>query len=109
MCDLTGATFVTSIVSGPTPQSGQKNRSSNNFSTKGAPSNSTLIWVVQNNASADNISFNVMEDKSVSHDPTIFSDVHNCNKTKDYSSGSLYISNPEGAGGQNFTVSVYYI
>lgn len=108
MCDLTGATLLTTVTSEPTPQEGQNERSSGNFSTEGAPSDSTIIWVVGDNDHADTISFDVKEDKTLASDPVIWPGVFSCSQNRYESSRSFYIANPAGAGVNNFTVSVYY-
>lgn len=78
------------------PQSGQKHRSSSNFSTKGMTKGKYLIWTVE-----DGISFDVMVDKTAASDPTILRNITNGARTP-YSgdiveNDRLYIANPGGA------------
>lgn len=100
------APVVASTVSNPTPSSGQKHRSSSNFSTEQNTQNGVLLyWQVTNNPNAVSISFDVMKDVTGT-DPTIFTGLKNGSTTKVERSDSLYIANPQNAGGQNFTVTV---
>lgn len=106
-------TLLSTVTSGSKPQSGQKNRSSGNFTTEGAPSGTTnLLWRVvplDNTVAASAISFKVMEDRSAATDPVIFSGVKD-NTTTDYkSSRSFYIANPSGSGPSGFNVLVYAV
>ncbi|MCU0287597.1 MAG: DeoR family transcriptional regulator [Acidobacteria bacterium] len=88
-----------SVTSEPKPQSGQKNRSSGNFSTEGCPG-TRLRW-----SCPTGISFNVMKDVPMGRDPVIFYGIANGTITKMYKARSLYIANPRWAD-SSFTVSV---
>lgn len=103
---------IASVISGPGPSSGQKNRSSGNFSIDSLPlGTSSLYWqvVTQDGQSIDpNISFNVMDDRSAASDPVIFRGVFNGAITSVRTDRSYYISNPSGAN-QNFIVKVYAV
>lgn len=101
---------VGSVISSPTPQPGQSNRSSGNFSLQEVPDGvQTLIWELTNNPNVSGISFNVMEDNSWGIDPTIFKDLHNASSSGVNRARSLYIANPNGAGTQDFTVTIYAV
>jgi len=88
-----------SVVSEPQPQSGQKHRSSDNFSTDNLDDWGGLKW-----SCPDGISFDVKKDKSGLPDSTEFSNVSNGTITKFSGDRNLYIANPEGAS-QEFTVT----
>lgn len=103
--------LIASIVSTPKHQSGQKHRSSGNFSTGNAPTDTSQIrWVVvtDDGSSPDGISFDVMQDIHWDTDPTIWSGVRTNQQTNYQSHRSVYIANPSGAE-SNFTVLVYAI
>lgn len=91
------------VTSAPKAKKNQKHRSSDNFSTKGMNKGTHLLWCVP-----DDITFDIMLDKSGGSDPVLASDVSNGALTQ--FSGSfedtdrLYIANPKGADG-NFQVS----
>ena len=100
--------LLAAVVSLPTPQPGQRHRSSGNFSTDNAASGAKrFIFKVINNPNADRISFDVMEDKSGATDPTIWKDEYSGNSVPVERKRDLYIANPKGAGDQDFTVEVY--
>ncbi|PEA01655.1 hypothetical protein CON37_26690 [Bacillus cereus] len=106
-------THITTIVSGPRPQSGQKNRSSGNFKIQNLPTGARGIkWVLEANGSDQptNILFNVMHDVTAGSDPVIWRGVkHGTIKIEHIATGfRYYIANPSGAT-QNFTVKVYAI
>ena len=88
-----------SVTSEPQPQKGQSHRSSGNFSTEECSGNK-LQW-----SCPPGISFDVMQDKSAAHDPTIFEGVTNGTVTDMYQARSLYVANPRHASA-NFEVSV---
>ena len=103
-------TSLVSVTSDGQPQSGQDNRSSGNFSTEGAPSGSRYLVFTIDPSSNDNyndITFNVMVDKSLGIDPTEWSGLMNNSKVKYESSRSYYIANPGSTGGNKFKVIVY--
>ncbi|MCR9163827.1 MAG: DeoR family transcriptional regulator [bacterium] len=91
------------IQSSPTPQPGQKNRSSENFGTNTVNSgDGDLLW-----SCPDGVSFNVMKDKSVAVDPVVFKSVKNGTVTKNSDDRNLYIANPKGAS-EAFTVTATF-
>ncbi|KOY83473.1 DeoR family transcriptional regulator [Lysinibacillus macroides] len=101
--------LIASVTSEKGPQSGQKHRSSGNFSTEGLPQGTkALVWEIEGGGDPDLISFNVMQDKSAATDPVIFKDVLNGNRTAVKSIRSLYIADPSGAS-SSFIVHVYAI
>ncbi|MDO7877667.1 DeoR family transcriptional regulator [Hymenobacter sp. ASUV-10] len=107
-----GQTLLATITSEAHPQSGQKHRSSGNFSTEGMPSGTKYILFTVQPSGSDNpnaIHFDVMQDKSAAIDPTRYANMYN-NSQGSYlePQRSLYIANPTGATA-NFTVSVYAV
>ena len=99
--------LLSSVVSLPHPQSGQKHRSSGNFSTDNAdPKAKFFIIKVTNNPNADDVNFDVMEDKSGATDPTIWRGMYSGNKVAVERKRDLYIANPKNAK-ENFTVEFY--
>lgn len=106
-------TEIASVTSGPNPSSGQRNRSSGNFSIENLPANSTgLYWVVLDTSGLNvnsNIVFNVKIDRSAASDPTPFSNLANGSTTPITTGRSFYIANPRGANSQNFIVKVYAV
>jgi hypothetical protein len=89
------------------PLPGQEHRSSGNFSTTDAPGGTRLLcFVVSNNSHAGSIHFKVKEDRRHATDPTIFGNVVNGACLPYHRSSALYIADPSGAGGHNFTVTV---
>lgn len=90
------ADTCTCITSAAQPLEGQKNRSSGNFSTQGCSFD--LQWTAP-----DNVSFNVMQDRSSAKDPVKLENVSNGSKTRNPDQRSLYIANPRGAS-DSFTV-----
>lgn len=98
---------IAQITSGPTPQEGQKNRSSGDFSTEGVPGGfSKFYWEVSGVSVPAGVMFNVMEDKSAAIDPVIWSDLTDGSVTEIKKFRQIYIANPRGASG-NFVVTVY--
>ncbi|MGG2134755.1 phosphatidylinositol-specific phospholipase C domain-containing protein [Bacillus sp. S2(2024)] len=98
-----------SIVSEKGPQSGQKNRSSNNFSLGSAKGKQVRVLIKNAEGQEASISFRVMRDKSADTDPVIWSGVRNgslLTVPTDANSSNLYIANPSGAT-SNFTVEFY--
>lgn len=101
--------LIASVTSEKEHQSGQKHRSSGNFSTEGLPEGTkALSWEIEGGGDPDSIKFNVMQDKSAASDPVIFKDVLNGNRTEVKSIRSLYIADPSGAS-SSFVVHVYAI
>jgi hypothetical protein len=88
-----------SITSEPTPQAGQKHRSSDNFSTGGCGSVS-IRW-----SAPGGITFDVMKDVSGGTDPVIHAGLTNGSITSNDQARSLYIANPRNATG-DFLVTV---
>ncbi len=98
---------IVSITSEGQPQHGQSHRSSGNFSTQVSKPPRQLQWFVTDNGQSSQIKFDVMEDKSLAPDPTIFKGISNGAVTAYYSSRSLYIANPSNTGGNSFGVQVW--
>jgi hypothetical protein len=98
-------TEIASVTSLPTPQEGQKNRSSGNFSVENLPEGTYALKFVVEGANPGT-HFNVMEDVSGGFDPTIWSNIYDGNTTDVQTNRSFYISNPSGAD-SNFVVKVY--
>ncbi|AFU17397.1 Phosphatidylinositol-specific phospholipase (plasmid) [Bacillus thuringiensis MC28] len=89
-----------SIVSEKGPQSGQKNRSSGNFSLEKVKSKQVRVLIKNASGQEANINFRIMRDKSGDADPTIWSNIKNgsiLTVPTDANSSSLYIANPSGA------------
>ncbi|MCY8233496.1 DeoR family transcriptional regulator [Priestia endophytica] len=98
-------TQIAAVTSLSTPQEGQKNRSSGNFSVENLPAGTyALKFVVEGGNSGTH--FNVMKDVSGGTDPTIWSNVYSGNTTDVQTDRSFYIANPSGTN-SNFTVKVY--
>jgi hypothetical protein len=98
-------TQIAAVTSLSTPQEGQKNRSSGNFSVENLPAGTyALKFVVEGTNSGTH--FNVMKDVSGGTDPTIWSNVYSGNTTDVQTDRSFYIANPSGTN-SNFTVKVY--
>ncbi|MBO1350481.1 MAG: hypothetical protein EBE86_025285 [Hormoscilla sp. GUM202] len=92
------------VVSEPGPQSGQKWRSSDNFSTS-LCEGTRMQWHIEQTDEADQIIFDVALDKSGS-DPTIFQGLVNCSITELIKDPKMYIGNPRNAT-KNFQVITY--
>ncbi|MBH8566662.1 DeoR family transcriptional regulator [Nostoc sp. CENA67] len=92
-------TLCATVTSEAQPQSGQKNRSSGNFSTQGC--GPRLKWT-----SPPLIVYRVMRDVSGGTDPVILGAVTNGLVTNAINERSLYIANPQNAK-QSFQVTVY--
>ncbi|MCC5643149.1 hypothetical protein LC607_09380 [Nostoc sp. CHAB 5824] len=84
------------VTSESRPQSGQRNRSSGNFSTQGCAA--SLKWTAP-----IPIVFDVKQDVSGGSDPTPFSGLTNDVVTVNPNQRSLYIANPKNANA-SFTV-----
>ncbi|MDT3497923.1 phosphatidylinositol-specific phospholipase C domain-containing protein [Bacillus toyonensis] len=99
-----------SITSLYRPQSGQKNRSSNNFSLNHIAAGKKVRVEVHGEGES-NLTFKIMRDKSGDTDPTIWSNVkHGTILTIPANTqlGSLYIANPSGySSNGSFTVKFY--
>ncbi|WP_411205876.1 DeoR family transcriptional regulator [Priestia filamentosa] len=98
-------TQIASVTSLSTPQEGQKNRSSGNFSIENLPAGTYALKFVVDGANSST-HFNVMKDVSGGTDPTIWSNVYSGNTTDVQTDRSFYIANPSGTN-SNFTVKVY--
>ncbi|SMD16283.1 Ca2+-dependent phosphoinositide-specific phospholipase C [Sporomusa malonica] len=104
------APLVGQVSSHYEPKHDQHHRSSDNFSTNDVNEDSIkLYWEIDKttNSHADEIEFDVMEDKNNKIDPTIFSNLRSGSWTKVKRSSKLYIANPNNAGNEDFTVKVY--
>ena len=101
-------TLVATVVSNDKPQSGQKHRSSGNFSTDSIPQGTSYVsFEVTDTANPDIIHFDVMRDKSMGIDPTEYSNAYSGFQSDNVTPHrSLYIANPKNASG-DFTVNVY--
>ncbi|MFJ8119650.1 phosphatidylinositol-specific phospholipase C domain-containing protein [Bacillus mycoides] len=99
-----------SIVSLYRPQSGQKNRSSNNFSLNHIAAG-TKVRVEIHGAGESSLAFRIMRDKKGDTDPVMWSNVkHGTVLTIPANTqlGSLYIANPSGySSNESFTVKFY--
>lgn len=101
---------IASVRSEGQPQSGQKHRSSGNFSTDDAPDGyNSFEWQVSETEQPGNVKFDVMEDKTASSDPTIWSQLTNGSSTDVQKKRRLYIANPSGSNGGSFLVTVYAV
>ena len=98
-------TQIAAVPSLSTPQEGQKNRSSGNFSVENLPAGTYALKFVVEGANSGT-HFNVMKDVSGGTDPTIWSNVYSGNTTDVQTDRSFYIANPSGTN-SNFTVKVY--
>lgn len=96
----------------PQPQSGQKNRSSGDFSIQGASQAVYLEWEISDTTAPEKIKFKVMVDKSVAVDPHLFDGkyIKNGDATQtvdpNIDERKLYIANPKDAK-ESFLVTVY--
>ncbi|RGP43747.1 hypothetical protein BTW32_29450 [Bacillus thuringiensis] len=103
-------TLESQIDSSYRPLSGQKNRSSSNFSL-GHLADGTRVRVSIEGAGSVNLSFRVMRDKPADTDPTIWSDVKNGSILTVQSGANkkdLYIANPSGySSNGTFKVKFY--
>ncbi len=89
---------VDTIVSESKPWSGQKERSSENFSTKGLGKGSHILW-----SCPEGISFDVKIDKTAATDPVYASGLKNGSITPYKAEDKMYIANPKNASSK-FTV-----
>ena len=105
--------LLAAVRSRAIPLDGQDARSSHNYSTyvgsKGATS--FLYEVGEDNPNWQSLSFNVKEDISGGSDHVWEENVYSGNRGDVVRKASLYIANPQGAGGGSdyFTVMVYMI
>ncbi|WP_214481846.1 phosphatidylinositol-specific phospholipase C domain-containing protein [Bacillus sp. SM2101] len=103
-------TLIGTISSEGGPQSGQKHRSSNNFTTTNIPAGTKqLYWEIVGNANAQSISFSVKEDVAIWTDPIVFNSLKNGSYTEVVKNDSLYIADPLSTSGQSFTVNIYAV
>ncbi|MGW6151099.1 phosphatidylinositol-specific phospholipase C [Bacillus mycoides] len=103
--------LISQISSESKPLSGQKNRSSQNFSINNLPTGTKgLKWVIEptEKDNASTISFNVMIDVSLGTDSVRWGNISNGSKTEAYTNSKYYIANPSGATNK-FTVKIYAI
>ena len=100
---------IARLESQPTPLDGERNRSSDDFSTLEVPENCRrLLWQVKGEKRKE-ISFDVMESKFLWRDPTHLFGVKHGQKTKVIRDKKLYIARPSQAGKTAFTVTVFAI
>ncbi len=95
-----GASSTGHIESASDHWSGQKERSSENFSTKGMGPGTSILW----NA-PEGVSFDIKIDKTAATDPFYANGVKDGTITPYTSESKLYIANPKGAEG---TFTVYF-
>ncbi|EJS46899.1 hypothetical protein ICG_05489 [Bacillus cereus BAG1X1-3] len=103
--------LISQISSESKPLSGQKNRSSQNFSINNLPTGTKgLKWVIEptEKDNASTISFNVMIDVSLGTDSVRWGNISNGSRTEAYTNSKYYIANPSGATNK-FTVKIYAI
>ena len=102
--------MLSAVTSLSGPQSGQKSRSSGNFSTENTESSATtlLFKVATYNPDWQAIHFDVEQDVSGGSDKTIYSDVYDGQHVAIRSHRNLYISNPKGTN-SDFTVECYQV
>jgi hypothetical protein len=99
---------IASVRSEGAHQSGEKHRSSGNFSTDNTPDGyQQFEWEVSETEQPGNVKFNVMEDKSAHSDPVIFEQLTNSSTTDIVKSRRLYIADPSGSNGGSFLVTVW--
>ncbi|EJR95829.1 hypothetical protein [Bacillus mycoides] len=107
-----GEILIASVVSLQKPLPGQSARSSENFSTENAPSNTTRFRVVVESSldvnSVPTIIFNIAEDRSGS-DSVIYSDVRNGYTLSVQRKEKLYIIARQSTTTKPFKVNVYAI
>lgn len=87
-----------SVISESKPKSGQKHRSSDNFSTKALSKSSYIMW-----GCPEGVTFSVHVDKTGT-DEVFATGLSNGSFTEFRSSDKLYIADPSGAS-ENFTVT----
>ena len=98
------------IKSEKSEQSGQKHRSSNNFTTADFPQSATLNFLVYyrygqiDQVNAPNVLFDIKVDKT-GHDPTYLHNVKSGDSHKNTRHRNLYIANPRNAE-EAFTVVI---
>lgn len=100
-------TPVATVTSQPRPLPGESHRSSENFPIMGLlPKVTALEWEVLGDVSPD-LTFDVMIDKKVASDPTVFTWPGAQDKTSPrMTSPNFYIANPCNAV-EPFTIQVY--
>ncbi|OUB84382.1 phosphatidylinositol-specific phospholipase C [Bacillus wiedmannii] len=103
--------LISQISSESNPLSGQKNRSSQNFSIMNLPTGTKgLKWVIEPTEKGNDsvISFNVMVDVPLGSDSVRWRNLSNGSRTEAYTNAKYYIANPNGATSK-FTVKIYAI
>ncbi|AFU17417.1 Phosphatidylinositol-specific phospholipase (plasmid) [Bacillus thuringiensis MC28] len=103
--------LISQISSESNPLSGEKNRSSQNFSINNLPKGTMgLKWIIEptEKDNSSNISFNVMVDVPLGLDRVSWSNISNESRTAATPNSKYYIANPSGAK-DKFTVKIYAI
>ena len=107
------AILLAAVRSRAIPLDGQGSRSSWNYSTNvGSESATSFLYEVgQDNPNWPDVSFSVVEDITGGSDHVWEENVYSGNRGDVVRKASLYIANPQGAGGGSdyFTVMVYMI
>lgn len=101
--------LISQISSDSKPLSGEKNRSSQNFSINNLPPGTMgLKWIIEptQGEASDSISFNIMIDVSLGLDRVSWSNISNESRTAADTNFKYYIANPSGAN-HPFTVKIY--
>lgn len=81
-----------SVESEAGPKKGQKERSSDNFSTQNMGEGTSIYWTVP-----EGVSFDVKIDKTAASDPFYANEITNGSITPYKSESKMYIANPKGA------------
>lgn len=104
--------LVAEVRSDDRPRSGQKDRSSPNFSLAAIPEGAeALVWRTEPHIAA--IRFSVMADVRANYDQRVLSNIVSGSKTpvpreqKSLSRRGFYIAGPSGSGGGSFVVKVF--
>ncbi|MEB4819467.1 phosphatidylinositol phosphodiesterase, partial [Bacillus thuringiensis] len=103
--------LISQISSESNPLSGEKNRSSQNFSINNLPKGTMgLKWIIEptEKDNSSNISFNIMVDVPLGLDRVSWSNISNESRTAATPNSKYYIANPSGAK-DKFTVKIYAI
>lgn len=109
-CKTQDGVLIATVRSEGQPQQGQNHRSSGNFSTEKAIEGfSKYCWVISDTKEPNSIKFNVKRDKSAGTDPVEYTDLTNGSVTEIKQERSMYIADPKGTYGGDFTVSVYAV
>ena len=99
---------IASIRSEGNPQSGQKHRSSGNFSTDDSPDGyNAFEWQVSETEQPQNVKFSVKEDQTAGSDKTVWSKLGDGSSTDVKKERRLYIADPSGSNNGSFLVTVF--